>query len=40
MLDKKNYEFENGKSVFDVKLCTNNDIITKMYKLLLKLGTG
>lgn len=39
-LDKKNYEFERGKTEFDLKLCTNDDCtIDIMYKNLLKMET-
>lgn len=39
-LDKKNYEFERGKTEFDLKLCTNDDCtIDIIYKKLLKMET-
>lgn len=38
-LNEKAYEFENGKTEFAVEHCTNDDIIAKMYKPLLKRET-
>lgn len=39
-VDKKLYNFEHDKTIFEMELCTNEEhLISKIYKLLLKLET-
>lgn len=38
-MDKKNYDFANKKTIFELTLCTDDEhVVAKIYKLLLKMN--